>query len=206
MSLTTYASLQNAVLSFTHRAGITDAVSADMIPDLIRLGELWIFRKARTREMETALSVAIAAGVAAVPTDYTGLKHARLDGNPTRFLKQKPTPWIYENYPTRSSSGKPYVIGVDGSSFIFGPYPDSTYTVLGIYYAKPASIATSANTLFLANPDLYLYSAMAETEPYLKNDKRVALWIAKRNDLLNDVNDETEEDQYGAGGLQVMLG
>lgn len=206
MSLTTYSGLQNAVLSFTHRAAITDAVSSDMIPDLIRLGELWIFRKARARSMETALSLTISNGVATVPSDYTGLKHARIDGSPARFLKQRPASWIYENYPLRSSDNKPAYIGVDAGQFVFGPFPDSGYTVLGTYYAKLTTIASSANALFLESPDLYLYAAMAETEPYIKNDKRVALWMAKRDQLLSDVNDESSDDQYGAGGLQVTPG
>lgn len=203
MALTTYAQLQNAVLSFTHRSAITDAVSADMIPDLIRLGELWIFRKAQTREMETALSVTLSSGIGTIPTDYTGLKHARIDGSPTRYLRQMPSAWIYENYPLRSSDTKPSYIAVDGSQFIFGPFPDSDYTVKGIYYAKPTTIASSANALFLANPDLYIYAAICAAEPYLKNDKRLPMWMAMRNQIMDDVNEETDEDEYGGGSLEV---
>jgi hypothetical protein len=206
MSLTTYAQLQNAVLSFTHRANIQDAVSADIIPDLIRLGELWIFRKAKTREMETALNLTLSNGVATVPTDYTGLKHARLDGSPSRPVRQRPAQWIYEKYPLRSSDSKPWFIAVDAGQFVFGPFPDSNYTLLGTYYAKPASIATSANALFLANPDVYLYAAICEAEPYLKNDKRLPMWMAKRDQIMADMNDEAEEDEYGAGGLEVVPG
>lgn len=206
MSLLTYADLQSKVLSFAHRANIQDAVSADIIPDLIRLGELWIFRKARTRDMETALNVTMSNGVATVPSDYVGLKHARIDGTPSRPLKLKPTKYIIENYPQRSADGKPSFIGIDGSSFIFGPFPDSNYTVLGIYYATPTSIATSANAVFLDNPDLYLYAAICEMEPYLKNDKRVPLWMAKREQLLDDVNEEAESDQHGDGDLAVTPG
>lgn len=206
MSLSTYANLQNAVLSFAHRANIQDAVNADIIPDLIRLGELWIFRKAKVREMETALSVTLASGVGTVPSDYTGLKHARIDGSPTRPLKQRPAQWIYEQYPLRSSDTKPHFIGVDAGQFVFGPFPDSDYTVKGTYYAKPTTIASSANALFLANPDIYLYAAMAETDPYLKNDKRVLLWAAKRDQIMDDMNEEAEDDEYGAGGLNVVPG
>jgi hypothetical protein len=206
MSLTTYAQLQNAVLSFAHRANIQDAVSADIIPDLIRLGELWIFRKAKIKEMETALSLTIASGVCTVPSDYTGLRHARIDGSPSRQLRLRPAQWIYEKYPLRSSDSKPFFIGLDAGQFVFGPFPDSNYSVLGTYYAKPTSIASSANAVFLANPDVYLWAAMAEVEPYLKNDKRVALWAAKRDQIMDAMNDEAEDDEYGAGGLEVVPG
>lgn len=198
MALLTYSDLQSEVKSFLHRASLLDNVGSDNVPDLIRLGEVWIFRKARTADMEATLSGQIdgTTGALAVPSDYAALKHARISASPTSPLKMRPTRWILEAYPLRSSDAKPRFIGRDGASFIFGPFPDSAYTVLGVYYAKPTSIASSANNLFLANPDLYLYAALAEAEAYVKNDKRIALWIAKRDRTLAEVNGETEEGQH----------
>jgi len=196
MSLATYADLQNQTISFLHRANLLDAVAADNVPDLIRLGELWIFRNARTSDMEASLSVTISSGVATVPTDYAAMKHSRIDGSPSTPLRMRPAKWIYERYPLRSSDGKPFFIGRDGANFVFGPYPDSGYTVLGTYYAKPTSIQSSANALFTANPDLYLYAALAEAEGYTKNDKRIALWVAKRNEICKMANDETHEGEH----------
>ena len=199
MSISTYADLQNQTVSFLHRANLLDAVNADNVPDLILLGEKWIFRHARTSDMESALSVVMSGGSATVPTDYAALKHARIDGSPAKPLKMRPSHWIYDHYPLRSSDSKPAFIARDGSSFIFGPFPDSNYTVLGTYYAKPTSIQSSANALFTANPDLYLFAALAEAEGYIKNDKRIALWVAKRNEICADANNETEEGAYGTG-------
>lgn len=198
MSLTTYADLQSEVKSFLHRASLLDNVGADNVPDLIRLGELWIFRKARTPEMEATLSGQIdgTTGFLSVPSDYAAIKHARLSASPSVPLKMRDTRWILERYPLRSADGRPHFIGRDGASFIFGPFPDSAYTVLGVYFAKPTTIASSANSLFTANPDLYLYASLAEAEAYIKNDKRIALWISKRNSILADVNGEADEGRY----------
>lgn len=198
MALSTYADLQNQVKSFLHRAALLDAAGADNVPDLIRLGELWLFRHARAPEMEATLSGQIdgTTGILAVPSDYAALKHARLSASPTLPLKMRPTRWILENYPLRSADGRPNFIGRDGSGFIFGPFPDSAYTVLGTYYAKPTSIASSANSLFVANPDLYLYASLAAAEAFIKNDKRIALWITTRNAILGDVNGEADEGRY----------
>ena len=115
------------------------------------------------------------------------------------------TRWILENYPLRSSDGKPFFIGADGSSFIFGPYPDSNYAVEGIYYAKPTAVASSANSLFTANPDLYLYAALCEAEPYIKNDKRLPLWMGKRDQILFDMNAEARDGEYGSA-MEMTLG
>lgn len=198
MSLQTHADLQNQVKSFLHRASLLDAVGSDNVPDLIRLGELWIFRKVRAPEMEATLSGQIdgSAGLMSVPSDYAALKHARISNTPSRPLKMRPTRWILERYPLRSADGVPQFIGRDGSSFIFGPFPSSSYTVAGVYYAKPTTIASSANAVFLANPDVYLYAALAEAEAYVKNDKRIMLWVAKRDQIAADINGEADEGRY----------
>jgi len=205
MAISTLAQLENQVKSFMFRANILDVVGADQVDNLILLGEKWLLRRCRAREMESALSVVISAGAATVPSDYRALKHARISGTPTRFLRQRKPQWIYENYPLRSADNKPFFIGVDGSTFVFGPYPDSNYTVDGYYYAAPTSVLTSANTLFTTHPDLYLFSALAETESYIKNDKRVAMWVAKRDSLVREINAETEEGEQGQS-MEVTIG
>ena len=200
MTIATLANLENQVLSFMHRAQILDTVGTTNVRNLVEIGEVWIFRRARTPEMEATLSAAIGSnGILAVPTGYLALKHARISGTPTQYLKMRPTQWIYENYPLRASTGKPHFIGRDGSGFVFGPFSDSQYTVEGTYFAKPTSIISSANSLFTTNPDLYLFAALAETEAYVKNNAQVAFWIARRDAILADVNQVHGEGQYGTG-------
>jgi hypothetical protein len=199
MSISNYAELQTAVSNWLKRSDLSSYT-----PDLILLGEKWIFRHARVREMETALSVNISSGVAAVPGDFIALKHARVSGTPATPLEIRPASWIYAAYPNRGEGALPQFIGVDGSSFIFGPAPGS-YSVLGTYYASLTSIQSSANALFTACPDLYLFAALCEAEPFLKNDARVALWTAKRDATLMDINNQTKESRQG-DAMAVRLG
>jgi len=200
LSINTYAELQTAVASWVHRADLTTP-----IPDLIMLGERWIWRHARVRDMEAALSLTIASGVATIPTDYRSLKHARIDGTPTRHLRMRAASWIMENYPLRSSGGKPFFIAADGASFIFGPFPDSNYSVLGTYYKELTTIATSANAVFTANPDLYLFAALAETRAFIQDDKRIPIWTAKRDAILADMNGEAKDSEQGVA-MEVTPG
>lgn len=198
MAITTYAELQTAVGNWLHRGDLTS-----IIPDLIRLGELRIFREVRCRVMETALNSTIASGVVAVPSDYLDLKFAYVDATPTSPLQRVAVSQIYEHYPNRSASGKPVMIGREGSNFIFGPYPDSTYTIKGIYYAEPTSVQTSANALFVANPDLYLFAALCEAVPYLKNDDRTVLWEQKYLSVKSQIENEDAQEYGSGGGLTV---
>lgn len=198
MSITNYSELQTAVGNWLHRSDLTA-----IIPDLITIGEKRIFRKVRCRVMETALSDTIASGVIAVPSDYLELKFAYINSAPVKNLQKASASQIYVQYPLRSSDSKPVYIARDGANFVFGPYPDSAYVVKGVYYAKPTSIATSANALFLANPDLYLFAALCEAAPYIKDDPRLAIWEAKFALILEDIRNEDADENASGGGMAV---
>jgi hypothetical protein len=199
MAITTYAELQTAVGNWLHRADLTS-----IIPDLITIGEKRIFREVRVRVMESALNSAISSGVLAVPADYLELKSAYIDGAPVSPLRRSTASEIYTEYPLRSSDAKPVKIAREGSNFIFGPYPDSDYTVKGIYYASPTTVSISANALFTANPDLYLFAALCEAAPYIGNDSRVTLWEQKYQSI-KALMEQSDKREYGSGGgLQVI--
>jgi hypothetical protein len=170
------------------------------------VGEKRIFREARTRDMETALSSAISSGTIALPANYVGLRFAYVDGSPTQKLERRQAEWIYQAFPNRSSEGKPQFIAREKTNFIFGPYPDSGYTVKGIYYVRLSALGSSnTNALFDANPDLYLFGCLAESEPILGRDPRVQLWEAKYQRILAEVNGEDKDEDRSGGGLQMRV-
>ena len=196
----TYAELQTAVKNWLKRGTELDTYLAD----IILAGEKRIFRKLRVRAMEEALSSAISSGTIALPTGYVGLKFAYIDGNPAQNLKRKSADWMYEKYPVRASSGKPKFIAREGATFIFGPYPDSGYTVKGSYYARPTAVATTVNSIFTDNPDLYLFAALAESSLFLgQDDNRPKIWEAKFNEILRDVQSEDDGEDASSGSLEM---
>lgn len=201
MALTTYSELQTAVKNWIHRADLDS-----FIPDLITLGETRIFREVRARSMETAFSDSISSGVIALPTSYIELKYAYVNAAVSQHLKRRDARFIYEKYPTRSAHGEPRYIAREGSNFIFGPYPDTGYTISGVYYQNIGPLSSSAHAMFTDNPDLYLWAALAETEPFLKNDKRVGLWEAKYLTIKNDVNGLAEREDFSGSDLQMVAG
>jgi hypothetical protein len=198
MTISTFTQLSTSVSNWLHRADLTAVVE-----DFIMAGEWKINRLLRIRAMEADLSVAIASGVAALPSDYVQLKYAYISGTPTQPLQRKTAQWIGENYPTRSSSGKPLYIGRQGSNFVFGPYPDSAYTVAGVYYKRldPLSGANETNWFTANAPDLLLYAALCEAAPYLKNDIRIAVWQAKFTEALGQVQGEADREELAGGAL-----
>ena len=186
-----------------------DCATADIssvLADIIDNGEKRIFREIRTPDMETALSVTIASGTASLPSNFIELKYAYVNTNPTQKVQMVPIEYIYDKYPSRVSEGVPVVMARDGSSFAFGPYPDSDYVINGKYYSTPSSIGTGTNNALLPKyPDLYLYACLLETEPILGRDPRMPLWESKYRMVKDSINAEADRSRLG-GSLSIRNG
>lgn len=202
MPISNYTSLTTALASWL------DVSSSDIsavVSDLVTMGENRIFRELRTKDMEASLNATISSGVISLPSDFVELKYAYIDGSPTQYLESRPSAWIYERYPTRSSTGVPAFIARDGTNFIFGPYPDSNYTVKGTYYKRMAAIQSSASALVTSYPDLYLMACLAESEPLIGRDKRIPIWESKYRMMRDAIMTEDSNGRFG-GPLSVRVG
>jgi len=198
----TYAGLQASIVAFLD-VNTSDLTST--IADLIVLGENRVLREARTKDNEAALSSAIAAGVLAVPTDFIAMKFAYINGTPASKLERRPAEWIYASYSTRSAQSIPKYYAREGTNFIFGPYPDSGYTVNGIYYKRAGTLSSAVYNLFTNNQDLYLFACLAESEIVIGRDSRIQIWEAKYNRILADINGLDQRDS-ASGTIQMRLG
>jgi hypothetical protein len=199
MAITSYATLLTEAAGWLHRGTSLDTV----LPGLVQFAEARIYRDLRIRAMETALSGTIAAGVLAVPSGYIELKHARIDGSSGNRLTRKDAEWIYANYPTRSADSQPKFIAREGESFIFGPYPDTGYTVKGSYYKRlPALSASNTTNWFITDaPELLLFATLCEAEPYLVNDPRIALWEKKYQQIKDRIQLADEQEEFSGSPL-----
>ena len=189
-----WTSMISQIISWVDHDDINTAIATD----LIQLGEKRIYREIRTRTMEATLNVTIASGVAALPTDFVGLKTVRLSGSPDKPLGIKSDEYIYAKYPTRSSSSKPDFCAVEASNLIFGPYPDSTYTVKGIYYKRLTALSASNTTNYFTGDgaDALFWASMVEAEPFVKNDPRVQLWEMKYMQAKQGINNEQRGEHF----------
>jgi hypothetical protein len=200
LSIDTYAALKTAVASRLRRSD-----TSSYVDDWITLAETEIYRRLRTKDMETALSVSIASGVAALPTSYIDLKFAYVNTSPVTRLKRKSAAWIYEKYPTRSATGIPVVIAREGSNFIFGPYPASNYTIAGVYYKNLGAVSSSAHALFTTNPDVYVYGALLMAVRELKDNTGIARWEPLFEKSIQNAQGASDKEDYSGGGLEMVL-
>jgi hypothetical protein len=192
-----YTTLQSALLDWLDRDDMT-AVA----PTLVQLGENRIYRELRLRSMEATLNVTIAAGIAPIPADFLELKEAHvLDNNISYPLHSETNEFIYRKYQTRSSDSMPRYISQEGDNFIFGPYPDTTYTIRGTYYKRLTALsASNTSNYFTGNgADLLFWASLAEAELYLKNDNRTVLWEQKYQQARAMITKERNRERTGNG-------
>ena len=208
MSFSSYTNFGTSLATWlldSNTATITD-VGVTMVADLITVGESRMFREVRNRDMETAFSDSITAGLMALPSSYLALKSAYVDSSPNISLERRPAEWIRLNYPQDTSSGMPNFIARYGTNFIFGPYPDSAYTFAGTYYKRLTAISGAAlNALFTANPDLYLFACLAEGAMVIGQDPRLPIWEKKYQQILMQVNGEDTVEQGSGSSLQMRV-
>lgn len=196
MAVDSYSTLKTEISNY-----LDESYDAANVDTFIDLAEDRINRDLRIAAMETALSVTIASGVAAIPTGFRELKSAYVDSNPTSALEMVPLSSLYRDYPTRSSSGKPIVMAVEGSNFAFGPYPDSTYTIKGTYYKAFTALSTSNETNWLTSDAkaLLLYACLTHAAEFSRDDEANKMWSARYENERKRVEKENDRYRFGHG-------
>jgi hypothetical protein len=87
------------------------------------------------------------------------------------------------------ASGKPSYYTIVGTQIEVIATPDTGYTGELTYYAKIPALSDSntSNWLLAYAPDLYLYGALLEAAPYLKDDERLPVWSQMYVNSLGDI-------------------
>lgn len=205
--ITNYTTLQTAVADWLAKSNLTT-----WIPNFVQNWEEKFYRQPKNfgRWMESSLSSTIASSVIAVPSSLLALKYAYVDGNPASRLDRVSLNQLYGTYPRNGRTGIPKWIARDVSNYVFGPAPDSDYTIKGVYWAKPTLIRSfasdaAAHWLIVNAPDLVLYGALIESAPFLQRDGRLNTWKALYDEALKDYRDlHTYEDRSGSPIQEVL--
>lgn len=205
--VSTYSSLQTAVTDWLARGDL-----AAFVPNFLQNWEERFYRQPRNfgRWMEASFAGTIASDVLAVPSDYLGLKYAYVNTTPASRLDRVSLNQLYGTFPRNSDSGMPRLISRDLTNFVFGPEPDSTYAIAGVYYAKPTLMRSfaadaAAHWIIVNAPDLALYGALLEATPFLQNDKRLPMWQAMYGQSVQDYRDLHKDEDVSGSPVQESL-
>lgn len=201
MAITNYSELKTAVADWLNRADLTS-----VIPDFIALAEAQINRQLRTHDMIKRATATVTDDYFSVPTDW-------LETNVLVNLGTKTIPMEYVDYERLnelkglSLTGDPrFYTMIDGKFLILpAATSDSPANLEMSYYGKIPALSDSntTNWLLTKSPDLYLYAALMQAEPYIKNDERVGLWATAMQNSMENMRLEGERSKRPSGGLNA---
>ena len=199
MALTNYTTFTATVESYLARNDLTS-----VIPDFVQLAQLRLSRDLRTERMSKVATTSPSDNKVAFPSDFLELREMHLQGNPPILLEFQTPDLFFRNGQT-TLSGRSHYFTMLGTEFQFAPSQDTSYTVQILYYAQPTFISsTTASNLYLAYyPDALLYATLAEAEPYLMNDPRIATWSALYDRAIANIKKSDLGQTYSYTTLSV---
>jgi hypothetical protein len=172
MAISNYSQLKTAVADWLNR---DDMVS--VIPSFISLAEAGIERVLRTKDMLVRTNLTIDSQYESVPADFLEVRSMQLTSAvPSRrvdFVTMDEMDSMDSN-----AASQPRFFTVVGDDFRFYPIPGGSYTATLNYFAKLSKLSdiNTTNWLLTSSPDVYLYGALMQAAPYLKDDERINVW------------------------------
>lgn len=203
MAFTNYSALKTTIANYLGRTDLTN-----QIPDFITLAETRLQRELRTRPMLKSATATMTGGdnTVGLPTDFLEMRDIFIQGNPRQPVSYM-SPSAFTRNARAEDGGKCIDYTILGSELAFAPIPDAAYVLEMLYYSKPTVLSdTNTSNVFLANyPDLLLYGALAQAEPYLMNDARLATWASLYANTLELITTSDDSSEYNGVPLQMKL-
>jgi hypothetical protein len=206
-----YASLQSAVTEYLARD--QDVTLIARIPTFIQLAEAKFNRQLFVRQMEQRATAVVdltsnEPEFISLPVDFQSMRRVRLSsvtGKPCLEFKSGVQMDEYR-FGTSDIAGLPRYFTVFGNEIELAPTPDAAYTIEMVYRQSiPPLASNSTNWLLVLAPDLYLYGALLESAPYIKEDARIQTWGLGLSTALADLNNLGLTSTFNAGPMTVRV-
>lgn len=185
MAITTYAELQTAVANWLSRTNLTARV-----PEFISLAEARLNRVLRTRraEMDVALTGVLNSRTISLPAAYSEALNVWIiiPGVTERIELRFVDPALITVF---TEASQPYAWTIDGTNLAFERPLDQAYGFTLRCLAKyTLSTAVPTNNLLTDYPDAYLYAAMCEAAPFLRDADLMSAYEQKLERTVAEIN------------------
>ena len=200
MALSTYDELKTSIANWADRDDLTN-----FIPDFIALTEARFNRALRLRSMEQKQIAMTVGGQSnyALPVNYLQMREFRLNNNPTVSLTYV-SPEIFEAW--NLGSGIPKFYTIIANEIRIGPTPAGVYEMEMLFWRKFPNLGptVASNWMLLNAPDVYLYGALLELEPFIQNDARIAVWGSGYSKAIENIQLQDDKDRHSGSALTVQ--
>ena len=205
MALSTFTELKEAVADWLDRSDLTAR-----IPDFIALAEARINRELRIRPMEvrSTMYTTVDQQYFNLPGGYIQMRNIQLNTNPTTPLEYI-TPEMLDRLYGSTTTGKPRAYTLIGDEIQLAPIPDSAYQIEMAFYEKFTALGDGTSGTVTSNwltknaPDVLLYGALMEAEPFIKNDERIPVWLNGYSNAIDKLQKADQRDRHSGSAMRV---
>lgn len=179
-----------------------------MVDDWVRDAQRRIEDKLRIGAMEHIKNDTIAEGnnIVPVPSDYLELIELYVVDNEQRvpLYDRHQIRKFLNTFPNVSTdnTGRPVVFARVGDKFQLDKYTDKEYEYGLAYYRRFITLIEDDNSNWWTEQrsDLLFYAALVEAIPFVGEDKRIPLWIAKKQELMDDIELQDKKERRAGNG------
>jgi len=205
VALASYNDLLAGIRDWLGRENDTANLPSTRLGDLVAFAEAEIYARLRVRHMEASADLTVSGQSAALPEGYIEMRRLYLDGTPLRPLAYVAPPQFWATF-TNGLTGNPSAYTIEGENIVFGPVPDQDYTGKILYWRRLPALSTETNSLYSANPDLWLYGALSHAQPFIGEDARLATWRTLFENALARAQQQSDRDRYSGAPLRIRTG
>jgi|TARA_R100001443_G_scaffold91832_1_gene98550 hypothetical protein len=203
MALDSYANLKTEIANYLNRTDLTSYLDT-----FIELAESRIARDLRLREMETIdTSITTVSGTQSydLPTGYLEMRYVAYQTSPYTFLTFLAPPDFMRVYNAGEGSGTPSHYTIIGSKIYLGMQPDAAKVLELGFFKRPTGLSAvnTTNEILTNFPDIYLYSCLAESEPFLMNDERLQVWASLYKEAVETANNSAQRGRSSGAPLNM---
>jgi hypothetical protein len=205
MPFSNFTQLVSSIQDTLNRADLTPVA-----PDFITLAETQLNRRLDTQDMITRnQAFSIAAQYTPLPADFLTMRSIRIISvSPTVKLQYR-TPDQMADWMTLhcDTPGQPAYFTISGGSLEVERTPDTAYTAEISYYSKIPALTSlnPTNWLLQRHPDVYLYGALLQSAPYLKDDERIQVWQNLYQNIIQEIAADDEQAAYSGGTMAASI-
>lgn len=203
MAITTYTELKASIADFLNRDDLTS-----VIPDFISLAEAQMEREIRHWRGQKRANITINSRYTSVPADMIQPVRLHLDDGLSSGLNLTTLDSMLEyRVNTGDAQGKPRYYAINSESIEVFPTPDASYTAEFLYYEEIDKLSASVASNWILNyhPDIYLYGALLQSAPYLKDDARIQVWSVLYAGAVGSINNESNKSKASVSGLRLRI-
>lgn len=204
MAITTYGELKTAMANWLNRADLEQR-----IPEFIALATATLNKVIRDTRMATTANITASTGVryASVPSDMLEPIFVTDGTDEDATLEQVSVQQLTWLRKRMSARGVVRFYAIVGRRIEFCPTPTAGATLEMSYYQAITALSADgdANWVLTYHPDIYLYTALLHSAPFLKDEEKTALFSNLVSQSIQAAVQQQTTVQFDSKGAGVTL-